>query len=220
MSLLVLLMFVAFQGKPQAASDQVILEHTRKAVFYENSATLQKRCPPSLVPTWQRLQKHTNPHKQTGAALSFLLAYYNVDFNKNLSRILLPYQDWKKGNTSGWYDGGYNVDNLPSLLERLCDKHHKSSLLVTLLDLKTDGAFSESQSISLYNIWSSEPRKLLRLCSTHSERRDNLLRAIWMESGGYSSRIRRVLKPYLQDSDPKIKCTAQLMAKESHQWDK
>jgi len=88
MPFLSLLMFVAFQGKPQAAPDQVILERLRKAVFYENSATLQKRCPPSLIPIWQRLQKRTDPHKQTGAASG--RTHLNLSTSINLKNRIDP----------------------------------------------------------------------------------------------------------------------------------
>ncbi len=64
-------------------------------------AKVERQLPPSQIPLWQRLQKQVSVNSKAYAELSFILAYYGVDYEANLRRIMRPYRFWQQNSGRG-----------------------------------------------------------------------------------------------------------------------
>src|SRR5438132_9671325 len=86
-------------------ADRAAQATLRRAVARLENGTISRQqferlAPRKSVPTWQRLQRRIR-YPQFGALdLAFALAYYGVDYRRNLQRLLVPDQLWQRGKAS------------------------------------------------------------------------------------------------------------------------
>ena len=161
-------------GQPAQLSpaDQAARVSLRRAVARLESGAIspqqfERLAPRRNVPTWQWLQQRIH-YPQSGALdLAFVLAYYGVDYRRNLRRLMLPDQRWQRGKAS-------MPESLSDDLMILHDKHHDTASLGALLDLVLDGGPAEGQEDIIAKLWQRQPATLLRLAAGSKTRLGNL----------------------------------------------
>ena len=127
----------------------------RRAVGRLESGTISREqferlAPRRNVPTWQRLQRRIHYPQSGWLDLAFVLAYWGVDYRRNVQRLMLPDQLWQRGKAS-----------IPEMLTVdlmiLHDKHDDTASLGALLDVGLDGGPAEEQEAAIYTLWQRQP---------------------------------------------------------------
>ena len=88
-----------------SSSDRAVLRHLRSVVpRLENQeislGRFERLVPRTEVVTWQRLQHRLSPSQSGAADLAFVLAYYGVDYQRNLRRLLAYYERSQRASGS------------------------------------------------------------------------------------------------------------------------
>jgi hypothetical protein len=168
---------------------------TQLAYREVNPNRFERQWPPSNIAKWRRLQKELPTNSKYYANVTFILAYYGVDYERNLERLLKPYRDWRNqyrkppsrsdGNvaTSEAYDeNSVDVEDIPPKLALLYQKHHDARSVGYLLDMRTDGALAEAQADALEHLWPENKATLLRSAFGSATRLHNLADMLAMQS--------------------------------------
>lgn len=159
----------------------------------------ERLAPRRNVSTWRRLQRRIR-YPQFGALdLAFVLAYYDVDYPRNLQRLLLPDRVWPRGNVP-------MPEMLTTDLMILHDKHHDTASIGALLDLALDGGPAEEQEAAIYEIWKQAPTTLLRLAAGSDQRLGSLDDMVLMEGDDLKTRkqLFAELRQYGRHPDPRV----------------
>jgi hypothetical protein len=141
---------------------------------------------------WQQLQNSPNLSKATTADLAFALAYYGIDYDRNLRRVLKPYTVWRQVYTNyrpgtaddikdytGLTDA---VEAVPGRLAILFAKRRDSKSIRYLLDMQTDGAVAEAHTSAISQLWNDgHELALLRAACTSKTPLDNLAQVLEVE---------------------------------------
>lgn len=144
---------------------------------------VERQLPPSQIPIWQRLQKQVPANSKHYAELSFMLAYYGVDYKANLRRIIRPYQLSKQSyervkkeypDTEFWDIPWTGWGQTWWPLNLLYLKHHDLTSLGFWLDQKLDGAPAEWNDDELGGLWDRHRTEMLRASSGSDIRLNNL----------------------------------------------
>ncbi len=133
----------------------------------------------------QRAIGGVKPNGPAYADLSFVQAYYGLDYARNLTRLMRPYRLWRNDveewvrqypaeQTSDTFDG---LEMISIALNYLYLKHHDSASLGAWLDMKLDGASAEVSADTLGELWSRHSRDLLK-AATSKARQRNLASAL------------------------------------------
>jgi hypothetical protein len=167
---------------PLSPSDQAAMTALRQAVRTLENTQSQKQferlVPRSKVTAWQRLQRHLPDPLPGSADLAFVLAYYGVDYQRNVHRLLRPYWRWRHSNAHPDATIGHDSEVVAHLPDDLCLlflKHHDALSWGTLSDLRFDGDTAETRADDIYDLWRREPVRLLRVAS----RSRDWLGAVW-----------------------------------------
>jgi hypothetical protein len=185
MAFLVLVPFL-MQPARLSPADQAARATLRRAVDRLENGTISRQqferlAPRRNVPNWQRLQRRIH-YPQSGALdLAFVLAYYGVDYRRNLQRLLLPDQLWQRGKA-------LMPESLTGDLVILHDKHHDTASLGALLDLSLDGDPAEEQEAAIYELWQRQPVTLLRVAARSRARLGSLEVMVQMEGDDAKAR--------------------------------
>lgn len=168
-------------------TDQTVMAALRHAVAeiekveYPRQRDLERferLAPKSQVAVWRRLQQRMLPTQAGSLDLAFALAYYRVDYGRNLHRLLLPYRHWRLAYVGRRQPVGEHeedaVEDLPTDLEALYLKHHDPQSLAVLLDLQLDGAPAEGEASVLGDLWTRRATAMLRLASGSAVRVSNI----------------------------------------------
>ena len=170
------------------------------------------------------------------ANAAFVQAYYGVDYEANLHRILRPYRYFigseavrmkEYPNDGG---GGENIRDIGGLyqaLNWLYLKHHDLASLGYWEDLRLDGAPAEGNGEELVHLWQRHAPDMLKAALGHPQRIGNLLEAFRFNyqyennsRSQYDFQLR--LRPYLHSKDNRVKAGAQEMNQALHNgkyWD-
>ena len=158
--------------------------------------------------TCKRLLSKVAPESNAYGDLSFVQAYYNVDFGDNLGRLLKPYKLWKDNPAD--FDKKYpsvkltdtmtHLDHLPSALAVLYLKRRDQKPLGDLLDLQLDGGPSKIKYYEVGLLWQKHAAEMLTITHHNAKRQDDLASALlFEESAGGKSNIKQA-KARLIDS--------------------
>lgn len=156
--------------------------HNDRAAFHH----FERLAPRSEAPAWERLVHQVPVNSEDYPALSFALAYYRVDYNRNLQRLLRPNRLWLH-NTKQWakeYPEAGPSDLLTDLafvpfsLEMLYRKHHDLATLRVWLGLPVDGYVAEGSADSLGKLWKGHKSQMLRAAYGSQKRMNNLADAL------------------------------------------
>jgi hypothetical protein len=184
---------------PVADADQSLISRLHKMLDQRSDKKawfikFERELPKSSIPIWKRLQKQSPPKSRTYAETSFAFAYYGVDYDANLRRMLRPYTMWHKSNNSQVQeyfrqypknDSNYNDlnhwGNISEALNLLYLKHHDLKSLGAWLDLKLDAHPGEESADELASLWKRHKVDMLHAAYGHPKRIDNLAEALWFE---------------------------------------
>jgi hypothetical protein len=149
----------------------------------------ERLAPRSNIAVWQRLQRRIPPTRSGSLDLAFVLAYYGVDYERNLRRLLLPYRRWQRGiipipkTEAAAIHEATMLDTLPYDLELLFRKHRDGQSLSTLLVLRLDGGPGELQADAISHLWGDDhAARMLRVAAGSKVRRENIEAALEMDS--------------------------------------
>jgi hypothetical protein len=178
---------------------QVIEKRNDKKAWFVN---FERQLPPSNIPTWQRLQRQFPAYSRQYAELSFALAYYGVDYDANLRRVIRPYLVWNAHNTQyireygeDWMNGQLNsLEAVITALNLLYLKHHDVQSLSQWLGLRLDGAPAEMNADDLAELWKRHKTDLLRAASTSPARLQSLAEALYFEHLTGTERDKQLVK--------------------------
>jgi hypothetical protein len=143
--------------------------------------------PQSRIATWLRLQRRIPPPRTGSADLAFVLAYYGVDYPRNLQRLLLPYHRWRRAASAGAPMPSAHeaavVKNLAEDLIILYRKHHDARSLGALLDLQFGGApdaaeLNARKALYFQQLWSGHEQVVLRAASRSPVRLGNVAKML------------------------------------------
>jgi hypothetical protein len=192
-----------------SSSDRAALASLRRAVADVESweaptakdlARFEQLAPRSRVPTWRRLQRRLPSSRPGSADLAFVLAYYGIDYQQNLQRLLLPYRRWRKGSSSEREQN--MLEALPTDLLILYLKHHDVRSLGALLDLQLDGAPAEVHSSVLAALW--DPVRMLRLSDGSPVRIANIGGMLLYVSDLDRKAAAKEVRPFIHHRDPRV----------------
>jgi hypothetical protein len=203
MLLLALVLLLSHPARLSPA-DQAARVALRRAVARLESGAISRQqferlAPQRNMPTWQKLQQQIH-YPQSGALdLAFVLAYYGVDYRRNLQRLLLPDQLWQRGKAS-------MPESLSDDLKILHDRHHDTASLGALLDLVLDGGPAEGQEDIIARLWQRQPVTLLRLAAGSKTRLRNLEDMVQLEGDDLPARkqLFAELRQYGRHPDPRV----------------
>jgi hypothetical protein len=169
----------------------------------------ERLVPQSNVPAWRRLQRQI-PATQSGSAdLAFVLAYYGVDCEQNLQRLLLPYWRWRR-RVSSSHDR-LVLDGLPHDLALLYQRHRDARSLDALVDMDLDGDYAEAQHGAFDDVWTRLPAITLRLASGSSKRLERIEWLFYLSTMDALESEETVLAPlrrFSHHSDPSVRRAA------------
>lgn len=177
MLVLVLLLFVS-QPAHLSSADRADLAALRDAVTgLENGIIgprqFERQVPKSHIQTWLRLQRRIPSTASGSANLALVLAYYGVDYDQNLRRLLDSYWRWMqhprgRSSRTAQHDAVV-VANLPADLGILHDKRHDLASLRALLDMDSGtrtGSTAEQMagqaSEVVARLWQQDDESVLR----------------------------------------------------------
>lgn len=194
----------------------------RKAAFLR----FEREIRPADARRCRALQASVRPNSQAYAELAFVQAYWGVDYDANLQRLLRPYRLWTR-DTARWSREYPSLNALDSSLTELYGifhalnylylKHHDLKSLGLWLDLRLDGAPSEGNADELGALWQRHSSDMLRAAAFSPRRLENLADALefsWMTTGepAQDRRLRREfirsLLPLTRSADPRVVRTA------------
>lgn len=208
----------------------------KKSSFVHFERTLK----PSEVTTWQRLLQRVPAYSENYAALSFALAYYGVDYDQNIRRLLRPYRMWQ-GDVKRWGKEYFDLQPRESIIDRdsLVDldfvwfsmnllylKHHDLKSLRTWLDVELDGHWAEGCDESLGDLWKRHERDMLRAAAGSPDRLSHLAEALAFsyfpentdaERIAYRSMIAE-LRHRTHDRQPQVALAARRLVPELQAW--
>ena len=172
------------------------------------------------------LQSSVRPNSQAYADLAFVQAYWGVDYEANLQRLLRPYRLWTH-DIQRWereYPPRSGPDSsLTKLygvfhaLNYLYLKHHDLKSLGLWLDLRLDGDWSEESDDELGELWQRHAADMLRAAAHSPRRLENLADALEYSrmnsvDSAQDRRLRREffrsLAPLTRSPDPPVARTA------------
>lgn len=159
-------------------SDTATLAHVRAAVKSLNDrkaafVRFEQTLKPSDAATWQRLLGKVRANSKDYAALSFALAYYGIDYDRNLARLLRPYRIYSR-DSARWAKE-YPMRETSTLVDLdfawfsmnlLYLKHHDLKSLGAWLDLRLDGAYAEGSLQALAELWQRHETDMLRAANS------------------------------------------------------
>jgi hypothetical protein len=181
-----------------SASDQSALSDLRAAVDglergNQGTAAFERLTPPTQIATWKRLQREIRYPIAGSQDLAFALAYYHVDFSRNIQRLLLPVRRKEQGRPVK----PSILESLPLDLEILYERHPDAQILNALLDPRitrncdADARDPGPVTEALNNLWLSDPAALLRAASGSGPRIKTLADAIDCDYGDKDPAHRR-----------------------------
>ena len=129
--------------------------------------------------------------------MAFVLAYYGIDYQQNLQRLLLPYQRWRKGASSERENN--MLEALPTDLLILHLKHGDARSLAALLDLQLDGAPAETHASVLAEL---DPVRMLRLADGSPVRIANIGGMLLYVSDLDQQAAAKEVRPFIHHRDP------------------
>ncbi len=189
--------------------------------------------------TSKRLLSKVKPTSNTYGELSFVQAYYGVDFGDNLGRLLKPYKLFKSDPAE--FDKKYpsiklsdtmtHLDHLPSALAVLYLKRKDQKPLGDLLDLQLDGGPNKLKNYEVGLLWKRHAQEILSITHHNAKRQDDLATALlFNESAGGKDGIkdakRRIigsLTKYRYNKEFRVKNSSKELVeavKNNKEWEK
>lgn len=177
--------------RPLDAADRRALEHVISAVtqfeYERNTRDFTRAAPKTLIPTWRRLQSRLAPNERGYPSVAFALAFYQVDYARNIERLLAQYRIARRAYDADQEPAlppryGEAEELLPNDLYILFERFHDPVSLGRLMDLRTDGAMAENQSWWLHDIWTSRPTATLLAANKSPVRLERLADTINYEA--------------------------------------
>lgn len=148
-------------------------------------AKVERELPPSQIPVWQRLQQQTPANSKHYAELSFILAYYGVDYEANLKRVTRPYQFYSRGYNyfkreyrGDWETEWTGYGETWFALNLLYLKQHDVQPLRLWLEQRLDGCPAEGSDDELGELWKRHQSDMLRAAYGSEVRLNNLAEAL------------------------------------------
>ena len=149
--------------------------------------------------TSKRLLSKVKQDSNTYGELSFVQAYYGIDFGDNLGRLLKPYKLFKSDPAE--FDKKYpavklsdtmtHLDHLPSALAVLYLKRKDQKPLGDLLDLQLDGGPNKLKNYEIGLLWKRHAAEILSITHKNQKRQDDLATALlFNESAGGKAGIK------------------------------
>jgi hypothetical protein len=195
MHLLALVVMVSLPPRLSPA-DQAARTALRRAVTrLEKNEISQEQFeelqPRSRIATWLRLQRRIPSPRSGSADLAFVLAYYGVEYPRNLQRLLLPYRRWRRAASAGAPMPSVHeaavLENLAEDLIILYRKRHDARSLGSLLDLPFRGAPDEAalnsrKALYFQQLWSGHEETVLRVASRSPVRLGNVAKMLAEEN--------------------------------------
>ena len=244
MSFTLLLAGAVLTGSSLSAADQKLLmrihnatsrlSDKKSAFLHFNAEVTQadaQRC--------RMLQSRVPANSATYVELGFVQAYYGLDYDANLRRVLRPYHlwrtdinRWKKEYAHADPNSWAELDSVPDILNFLYLRHHDLRSLGAWLDLGLDGGPAEINDDTLGELWTRHKRAMLLACDGHPNRIANLAGSLMFhnvlndkEASAYTRSKRRFadsLEPLIHSPDPHIARPAKALAKQilhNHLWE-
>ncbi len=227
-----LLIVLATSKKPLSTADRAFLAHIDRAVGKMSDkkaafVAFEKRISRSDAMRCKELLPAIAPNSNEFANTAFVQAYYGVDYEANLKRLLRPYRyyigpeaRWRKEypNEDGGGENLKDMDGLYQGLNWLYLTHHDLTSLGYWEDLRLDGGPAEGNDDELYQLWQRHAPDMLKAALGHPQRIGNLLEAFLFnyadESNGHAAReVRLMLLPYFHAKDIHVRTAAREMSK-------
>lgn len=186
----------------------------RKAAFLR----FEHEVRPADARRCRALQSSVRPNSQAYAELAFIQAYWGVDYETNLQRLLRPYRLWTH-DINRWEREyprfGASDRSLTELsgvfhaLNFLYLKHHELKSLGLWLDLRLDGGWAEESDDDLGELWQRHSTDMLRAAAHSPRRLENLAKALEYSrmSSGDAAQERRLRREFLRSLQPLTQST-------------
>jgi hypothetical protein len=216
--MLALIALLIMQKPPLTARERVFLAHIRQAVAHMTDkrasfVRFEQAVPESDAAFCGKLLLKVAPNSADYASCAFAQAYYGLDYDANLQRLLRPYRlwhshihKWEQEYPNSTMGTPTDLDGVYSSLNWLYLKHHDLKSLGAWIDLRLDGAWAEGSDGELSDLWKRHKADMLKAASASTRRLENLHDALIFGDDGADERtIRRNLiadlKPYLHNKD-------------------
>ena len=226
-----LFLVLAAPGAPLSASDTAFLNRIDRAVsrmsdkktaFVQFEKTVTKadaiRC--------NQMQSKVAPNSNYYADCAFIQAWYGIDYDKNLYRLLRPYRFMKKSEAAQDKDYPFSSqlgplidpDNFWVALNWLYLKHHDLKSLGTWEDLLLDGAPGEGSAGELTDLWTRHAEDMLRAAYGHPLRINHLAETLnwsYEQADGKNHKREEVAeaRQYTRSKDKRVASTAQALVR-------